>query len=47
MHREVYCAAWIATGRLLSRGHSLAELALVPEKSMSLMMRSTIEKLKK
>lgn len=45
MHREVYCAAWIATGRLLSNGHSLAELAIVPEKSMSLMMRSTIETL--
>ncbi|MEO6913277.1 MAG: DUF2268 domain-containing putative Zn-dependent protease [Candidatus Baltobacteraceae bacterium] len=45
MHREVYCAAWIATGRLLSHGHSLAELATIPEKSMSLMMRATIQKL--
>jgi hypothetical protein len=34
MQREVYCAAWIVTGRLLRSGMSYADLARIPENKM-------------
>jgi hypothetical protein len=34
MQREAYCAAWIVMGKLIAAGHTLPELARVPEDKM-------------
>jgi hypothetical protein len=34
MQRELYCAAWIVMGRMLTSGRALGELARVPEAGM-------------
>jgi hypothetical protein len=42
MHREVYCAAWIAMGRLIKSGKTFPELARVPENRMIAMVRAAL-----
>jgi Predicted Zn-dependent protease (DUF2268) len=44
MSREAYCAAWFVVGKLLSSGHSLPELARIPEDKMVAIIRTAIEK---
>lgn len=41
--REAYCAAWFIVGKLLSTGHSLPELARVPEADMVTTIRKGIK----
>jgi hypothetical protein len=42
LHREVYCAAWIVTGRLLASGRSLPELARIDESRMVTTIRAEL-----
>lgn len=39
MRREAYCAGWVIFGVLLSHGHTLAQLATVPESQMTDVIR--------
>lgn len=43
MRREAYCAAWIVFGSLISHGHTLAQLASVPEPAMAGIVRNAIK----
>jgi hypothetical protein len=43
MSREAYCAAWFILGKLLSTGHTLPELARIPEDKMVATIRAAIE----
>jgi hypothetical protein len=43
MSREAYCAAWFIVGRLLSTGHTLPELARIPEDKVVATIRAAIE----
>ena len=42
MQREVYCAAWFAFDTLLDQGHTLPELARIPEEKMVETMRTAL-----
>ncbi|HMA51837.1 MAG TPA: hypothetical protein VKP60_18895 [Magnetospirillaceae bacterium] len=42
LQREVYCAAWFAFETLLNQGHSLPELARIPEEKMAETMRAAL-----
>lgn len=42
MRREAYCAGWIIFGKLLAQGHSLSQLAAIPEKQMIGTVRKAI-----
>ena len=42
MSREAYCAAWIVFGKLLAQGHTLPELARIPEDKMVATIRSAM-----
>jgi hypothetical protein len=43
MHREAYCAGWILVGSLLAHGHTLAQLATIPESAMTGVVRNAIK----
>jgi hypothetical protein len=42
LRREVYCAAWFAFETLLDQGHTLADLARIPEEKMVQTMRAAL-----
>jgi len=42
LKREVYCAAWFAFETLLDQGHTLPELARIPEEKMVETMRAAL-----
>ncbi len=42
LQREVYCAAWFAFDTLLDQGHTLPELARIPEEKMVETMRTAL-----
>ena len=42
LQREVYCAAWFAFETLLDQGHTLPELARIPEEKMVETMRAAL-----
>jgi hypothetical protein len=46
MQREVYCAGWIAMGKLLASGKTLREIARIPEERMIATMRAVLAEIR-